>query len=389
MLSYRGPIIKSLDARLAIDGGTPAVPEGPPDWPLDDQSVRAAIDAAYRDGSWGRYDGPHGERLASELTTMLGVKHALPCCSGTLAVELALRGLKIGEGDEVILAAYDFAGNFRCIEAVGARPVLVDIDPKTWCLDANLIAGAVNHRTRAIIVSHLHGGLADMESLCRTAKENGLVVIEDACQAPGAMVDGKPAGSWGDVGVFSFGGSKLLTAGRGGAMVTSNEDVLQRTKIFCERGNHAFPLSELQAAVLVPQLQSLAQRNQTRLANVDQLRHSLKPQDRLQMIDAGLASNSPAYYKVAFLYDAGLMMHRTRDEFIAAVHAEGIALDAGFRGFARRSSRRCRQVGDLPNAEIAAENTLLLHHPVLLSDSETIQRVAAGIMKVVTAFSKT
>ena len=104
---------------------------------------------------------------ASCLAQMHGVQHAWLCSSGTIAVELALRGLKVGPGDEVILAAYDFPGNFRAIEAIGARPVLVDLAPGTWTIDVEQVAAAISPRTKAIIVSHLHGSLADMRRLRR------------------------------------------------------------------------------------------------------------------------------------------------------------------------------------------------------------------------------
>ena len=136
--------------------------DGPPSWPLEDQSVLAALHAAHADGSWGRYHGPHCDRLAALLAHMHGVESAMLCCSGTFAVELALRGLKIGDGDEVILAGYDFSGNFRCIEAIGARPVLIDITPDNWCLDPGQLEAAVQTPTRAIIVSHLHNSMAPM-----------------------------------------------------------------------------------------------------------------------------------------------------------------------------------------------------------------------------------
>src|SRR5438105_1224148 len=111
------------DMRLAIQGGKPLLRQGPPTWPRPDDDIRAALAAAYADGTWGRYHGPHGEQLKSLLADLCGVSHAWLCSSGTIAVELALRGLKIGPDDEVILAAYDFSGNFRAIEAVCARPV--------------------------------------------------------------------------------------------------------------------------------------------------------------------------------------------------------------------------------------------------------------------------
>ena len=155
----------SPQSALAIDGGLPAFPHGPPQWPIPDDDVRMALEAAWSDGSWGRYEGPHLERLSAELCRFHGVAFASPCCSGTFAVELALRSLKIGAGDEVLLAGYDFPGNFRSIEAVGARPVLIDIDPRTWCPDVQQVEDALGENSRAILVSHLHGGLADMQAI--------------------------------------------------------------------------------------------------------------------------------------------------------------------------------------------------------------------------------
>jgi dTDP-4-amino-4,6-dideoxygalactose transaminase len=149
---------------------------------------------------------------------MHAVRHAWLGSSGTIAVELALRGLKVAAGDEVILAAYDFPGNFRAIEAIGARPMLVDLAPGTWTLDVDHVEAAISPVTKAIVVSHLHGSLADMQRLCELANERGLTIVEDACQVPGASISGRPTGSWGDCGILSFGGSKLLTAGRGGAI---------------------------------------------------------------------------------------------------------------------------------------------------------------------------
>jgi perosamine synthetase len=186
---------------MTSDSPTPAFPDGPPAWPIPDDDVRAALDAAYADGSWGRYHGPNCQRLRAALAEYHGVEHVTLCCSGTIAVELALRGLKVGPDDEVLLAGYDFAGNFRAIEAVGARPALVDIEPATWCLDVERLEAAIAPETRAVIVSHLHGGLVPMRRLMHIAAARGIAVVEDACQAPGAIIDGRRAGTWGDAGV--------------------------------------------------------------------------------------------------------------------------------------------------------------------------------------------
>lgn len=385
-------LIPSVSMPLAIQGGIPECPAGPPTWPRPSAAVLAALEEAYADGSWGRYHGGRVERLGAALADLSGCRHVWTCSSGTVAVELALRGLKVSAGDEVILAAYDFPGNFRAIEAIGARPVLVDLKPGSWSIDAEQVALAVTADTRAVIASHLHGSLADMPRLRAICDATGMAIVEDACQTPGASIARRPAGNWGDCGVYSFGGSKLLTAGRGGAVVTSREDVLQRIRVFCERGNDAFPLSELQAAVLLPQLCELAEANAIRRTNVERLLAGCIGIDGLVPLRLPAnADDCPAFYKLAWLLEPSAFgaadFESLRQRFIAAVQAEGVALDAGFRGFALRSGQRCRTVGDLAHARRAAAATVILHHPVLLEPVEAIEGVARALQKVAAHFA--
>jgi perosamine synthetase len=358
-----------------------AFPNGPPTWPVADEDVRAALLAAYADGSWGRYHGPHCDRLIAALAEYHALDHVTLCCSGTIAVELALRGLKIGPGDEVLLAGYDFAGNFRAIEAVGARPALVDINPATWCLDVDLLESAIEPETRAVIFSHLHGGLVPMRRLMKIAAARGIAVVEDACQAPGAIIDGRRAGTWGDAGVLSFGGSKLLTAGRGGAVLTRSAEVQQRIKVFAERGNDAFALSELQAAVLLPQLAKLDARNATRRERARQLLTQLADVSLLSPVQVADPPNEPAFYKIAWLVASD------RERFIAAAQREGLAIDAGFRGFATRGSKRCRHATSLEHSLAAVERTVVLHHPELLESHSSIDRLGSAIRIITEAAS--
>jgi perosamine synthetase len=255
----------------AILGGKPIRPEGPPAWPPAWEEVSRAVKQSLDEGGWGLYHGPNSRLLTERLSSYHDVEFVELCCSGTFAIELALRALQIGPGDEVIMAGYDFIGNFNDVVAVGARPVLIDLDPDNWNLNPELIREAIGPSARAIIVSHLHGGVVPMKRVVEIAREHGLRVIEDACQAPGAMVEGRKAGTWGDAGVISFGGSKLLSAGRGGAMLTSSPEIRQRAQVYCNRGNHAYPLSELQATVLLPQLERLDQRNRERSVSVSKL----------------------------------------------------------------------------------------------------------------------
>ena len=161
----------------AVLGGTPIRPQGPPGWPPDDPAIVEVRQRAAADGSWGHYHGPHSEALAESLAALHGFDHVRLCASGTVAGELALRGLKIGSGDEVILAAYDFRGNMQDVLCVGATPVLVDIRPENWNLDVDRIEEAMTAATRAVLGSHLHGGQGDMPALRDLADGDGRYLL--------------------------------------------------------------------------------------------------------------------------------------------------------------------------------------------------------------------
>lgn len=331
----------------AILGGESIRPEGPPLWPPASKEVSLAIERAIIDGTWGLYHGPNSRLLADILASYHEIEFVELCCSGTFAIELALRSLQIGPGDEVILAGYDFIGNFNDIVAVGARPVLIDLDPQNWNLNPDLLAEAISPSTRAILVSHLHGGAVSMERVTAIARAHGLSVIEDACQMPGALIEGRRAGTWGDIGVISFGGSKLLTAGRGGALLTSSPEVKQRVQVYCNRGNHAYPLSELQATVLLPQLERLDERNRERETAVTKLADRLSDVTGLRLLANRISSTSPGYYKLGFRYEPEGFRGLSRERFVQAARAEGIDFNGGFRAFHLcRSSRRFRKAGD-------------------------------------------
>jgi len=375
---------KSTDPALpAILGGKPLRPEGPPTWPPAWNEVSLAVKQSLDEGSWGRYHGPNTILLTERLSLYHGVEFVELCCSGTFAIELALRSLQIGPGDEVIMAGYDFIGNFNDIVAVGARPALIDLDPQNWNLNPELIPEAVGPSTRAILVSHLHGGMVSMERVTTIAREYNLPVIEDACQMPGATIEGRKAGAWGDIGIISFGGSKLLSAGRGGALLTSSPAIRQRAQIYCNRGNHAYPLSELQATVLLPQLERLDERNQQRAISVSKLEERLRDLAGFRLLTNRAAPASPGYYKIGFRYNAAEFGALSREKFVRAAQAEGIEFNNGFRALHLcRSPRRFRMVGDLAEAALADANMLILHHPVLLEGDEALDQVVGCIQKL-------
>ena len=373
---------------LAIDGGPPALDIGPIQWPGASEKIQSNLNEALADGSWSQYEGRWTDELIQILKTFFRCDSAMLCSSGTIAVELALRGASVQADDEVILAGYDFPGNFRAIEAIGARPVLVDVVQGGWVIDPDSIATAISEQTSAIIVSHLHGQVANLSAIREvvdqhnSTRDNSIAIVEDACQVPGGSLGPNPLGSFGDIAVLSFGGSKLLSAGRGGAIMTNNANFYQRAKIFANRGNDAFPLSQLQAAVLIPQFDSLPSLTQVRSKCADQLIEATAKHDVLVGLGQIVPDANAAFYKLPWL-----LRDRTpgwsRADFIHALASEGIPVGEGFRGFLRRSPRRCRKIGTLVNSQIASQQTVLLHHTILLQPAAVIEKVISAFAKVV------
>lgn len=369
-----------VEAAPAILGGTPTFPDGPPDWPGAMPEVVSAVSQALADGSWGRYDGPHTQALETELARCNGCR-VLTCASGTLAVQLALQAGGVQAGDRVALAAYDYEGNFLCIHALGAIPLLVDV-VEDLSVNLNQLEDACRRRPKAVVVSHLHGSLQPMESIRDIADRWGVAVVEDAAQASGATVQGRPAGTWGDVGVLSFGGSKLLSAGRGGALLTRRDDMEAKLRVLLRRGVQRWAaLSELQAAALRPQLERLPERHAQRAAAVARLDSEMAAIPGVERIQSTVAG-SPAFYKVAFRVQPDLF-GLDRDRLVAAMQAEGVALDAGFRALpVGRSHRRFEAVGGWGEAERLHHQLAVLHHPILLHGEGAARRIARAWQRV-------
>lgn len=378
----------------ALLGGVPVRPGGPPAWPVRTPETDEVLLALRDSGDWGRYHGPHAAALIAVLSQDLQRDHAQLCASGTAAVELALRGVSVKPGDEVILSAYDFKANFTNIVLLGAIPVLVDCRADNAQLDVAAVEAAFSDRTRAIIASHLQGGLVDMPALREIADRRGVALIEDFCQAPGAVVAGRPAGAWGDVATLSFGGSKLVTAGRGGAVVTSQPDIAQRIKLYNQRGNEAYPLSEMQAALLLPQWKLLKHNNATRTQTVSKIAASLTHPHRSTpplvplcvsrlTTDTVPAQYAPAFYKLGFWYDAAGLAGLPRDRFCRAMRAEGIAIDPGFAGLHLiHARRRFRASGPLTHATRACSQMVMLHHPLLLDTASAASDFQSALDKI-------
>jgi dTDP-4-amino-4,6-dideoxygalactose transaminase len=378
------PVDPALPALL---GGAPADPDGPPAWPGQRPDVIEAITAAARDGAWGRYRGRWSEELSALLAEHHGMSRVELVASGTLAVEMALEAVGVRGGDEVVLAGYDFRGNAQSVLRLGALPVLVDVAPGRFTPSASAVLDALTPKTRAALVSHLHGDLADLIRLATRLRERGVALIEDACQMPGGVLAGRPVGSLGDVSALSFGGSKLLAAGRGGAVLTNDPAIAQRLSRIAWRGNAVGPMSELQAAAIAPQWRTLESDHRLRRERVALLLERTRgiPGLRVRIEPATLTdpAQTPVFYKLGFELVPEEVFGMARGVWLRALQAEGIAIDEGFRALSRSLARsRFRAAEPLPESECLDERVVVLHHPILLASEARIERVASGFRKV-------
>ncbi len=222
--------------------------------------------------------GPQVGELEQEVAELTQVDHAIGCASGSDALLLALMALDIGPGDEVIVPSFTFFATVSCVTRLGATPVFADICPETFNLDVAAVEAAMSSKTRAIIPVHLFGQCAQIDAICRLAANQGVAVVEDAAQAIGAAYHSRPAGSWGQIGCFSFYPTKNLGGMGDGGMITTNDAHLaQRLRLLAAHGmspryHHSViginsRLDTFQAAVLKVKFQHLPESVSARQAN--------------------------------------------------------------------------------------------------------------------------
>lgn len=246
------------------------------------------------DENWISPVGPHIQAFESELAVYNGMEHCAAVSSGTAAIHLALIILDVKRGDEVICSSFTFSGSCNPVVYVGATPVFVDSEKETWNMDPDLLEQAIVDREKktgkkpkAIILVHLYGMPARLDMLMSTARRHGLPVIEDAAEALGSGFRGQKLGSFGDFGIYSFNGNKIITTSGGGALVSQKQEWIERARFLATQARDRAPhyehsqigynyrLSNICAGIGRGQLHYLDQRVQQRRAVFDQYKQAL------------------------------------------------------------------------------------------------------------------
>lgn len=271
--------------------------------------------------------GENVQAFEQEFARFCGAQHGIGVSDGTAALQIILRAMGIGPGDEVITVAYTFIGTAEAIVLAGARPVFVDIHPDTYLMDVAQIEAKITPRTKAILPVHLFGQVVDMDQVCAIARRHGLWVIEDACQAHGATYRGRRAGSLGDAAAFSFYFSKNLGGyGEGGFITTGDADLAQKIRMIRNHGSERRyyneligmngRLDEIQAAILRAKLPHLDCWNAQRRA------HAACYDELFRQLPVVTPATCPENEHVYHLYT---IRSDRRDELSAHLKSKGIA----------------------------------------------------------------
>jgi len=396
----------TVPSELAINGGKRVRTAPIPSWPLFDGEDIEAVAAVLRSGKVNYWTGDEGRLFEQEFASYTGSKHALAVANGTVALELALFALGVGQGDEVITASRTFIASASCIAMRGATPVMADVDRESQTITADSVRAAITPRTKAIIAVHLAGWPCDMDPIVSLATEHKLTIVEDCAQAHGARYKGRAVGSMGHINAFSFCQDKMMTTGGEGGMVTTNntslwnrawsykdhgkshEAVYQREHPPGFRWLHEsfgtnWRLTEMQSALGRQGLRRLDAGVERRRRLAGMLNEAFRTFPALRTA-APQEDIRHSYYKYyVFVRPEKLRSDWNRDRIAAAIEAEGIPCSSGSCSeiYLERAFDGIRPLRRLPVAmELGETSLMFLVHPTL-SDSD-IEDTVAAVQKV-------
>lgn len=399
-----------MSDRLAIDGGTPIRTAPLPGWPAPSEAATQAVSEVVRSGRINYWTGTRGRELEEHYAASLGRTDAVAVANGTLALELALRAFGIGPGDEVVVPARTFIATASSVVAVGATPVLADIDRDSGNLTAVTVEAVLSPRTRAVLPVHLGGWPVDMDPLLALAGARGLTVIEDAAQAHGGSYHGRPVGALGShAAAFSFCNDKIISSGEGGILVLDDSDAHARAWAYKDHGKSLrlleeastddtcsyrwlvdtfgsnWRMAEICAPLALDGLNHLSEWHALRRRNALALAKTIAqlPGLRIPLPPTGVEH---AFYRLyAYVVPERLRVGWNRDRIVRAITAEGVACHYGScaeiyreRAFAHAGLPHPDR---LPGASELHETSLaFLVHPTLTEPD--VADISAAIVKV-------
>ncbi len=397
---------------LALLGGEKAKSKPFPIWPHYDEAEERALKQVLESRIWWRTPGTKTLEFERAFAKFHGARHGIAVTNGTAALEVAMAGLGIGAGDEVILPDFTFVATASAVLFANALPVLVDVDPGTYCINPDLVEEAITPRTKAVIAVHMGGHPADLDRLKKITDRKKLALIEDSSHAHASEWKGKRIGTFGVAGTFSFQSSKLMTAGEGGIIISNDEKFERQARSVHDCGRMPgewfyshfiygsnYRLSEWQGAVLQAQLGRLDEQTQVRHRNgrlLDRLLGMI-PGITPQKLDDRCTRNGQ--YAYIFHVNKKEFAGIATDRFIAAMNAEGITNQASYPPLHqlhmfRNGEYRKRLCGKqakerhaflkrrFPATQKAAWETVWIPQHALLGDEEDVQEIAASLSKI-------
>lgn len=395
---------------LAILGGKPVRTQPFPQWPDYDGQEEAELLRVLHSRAWGGYHSSVQE-LEKSFAALHQVPYGVSCVNGTVALEVALRSVGVGPGDEVVVSPFTFVASATAILLCQGAPVFADIDPQTVNLSPEAAEAAITPKTRAMVVVHFGGHPCDMDAFQDLARRYHLAIIEDAAHAHGASWRGIPVGGWGSAGTFSFQAFKLMTAGEGGMIVTRSQEIADFCWSYCNQGRcrdggwfeHVrlgtnYRMTGFQAAVLSVQLRRLRQQTEIRAANVAYFRQRLRAFSGFKLADDDPRVEGHPHNLVTIRYDPDACSGVPRDLAIEALQAEGIPVKPTYPYplyrnplFRKDGNLLSRYQGwsapqdyehlALPEAERVCRDGIWLNHPVFLGNQNDMDDILLAIEK--------
>ena len=399
---------------LAVEGGTPVRREPFPSWPVWDEHERNGLLEVLDQGIWSNGAGPKVSELEATFAAFHDAAFGIAAPNGTISLEIAMAALGIGSGDEVIVPPYTFYASASAVLKMNALPIFVDISLDSYCIDPDAVEAAITPRTRAVIPVHLGGHPADMDRLLEIKRKHGIAIIEDAAHAHGSSWNGRKVGAIGDFGAWSFQASKNMTAGEGGMLTTNDPELAERARSFHDCGRvaggkwyeHAilggnYRLTEFQSVLLLAQLARLPEHIERREQSAAYLDRELSRFDGIRPLPRDPRVTAHAYHLYVFRFIEDDFGAISRDDFVAAMRAEGIPASTGYpiplncqpvftnRAFDTRATNYDPNYAptqferlELPACLRACAETVWLMPNMLLGSSSDMEDIVTAVHKI-------